>query len=295
MSSPDPLLDWTEVATELIGFLGLFMATGAVGFRFAVVGRLRTTVAEERAMLASAASRAAWLGLIGAVVGAALLVRNLPEMAGRQHTTVTGLLGHVPSAQLLVAFAALVVVGYTLVVARVGAGWAIAAVGVLGAALRAGLLGRWAGLINPVHAMAGGLWIGTLLMVVVAGLPAVGASALVPERRGGLAAEMVRAFSPLALCSAALLATMGVITAWRHLHRLDALWTTPYGYALIAKLCAVLGVLALGAYNWRRQSPRLGDEPGTRALGRSASTELIAALVVLILTAILVSLPSPKG
>jgi putative copper export protein len=105
----------------------------------------------------------------------------------------------------------------------------------------------------------------------------------------------VRAFSPLALCSAALLATMGVITAWRHLHRLDALWTTPYGYALIAKLCAVLGVLALGAYNWRRQSPRLGDEPGTRALGRSASTELIAALVVLILTAILVSLPSPKG
>jgi copper transport protein len=295
MTSPDPLLDWTEVSVELIGFLGLFMATGAVGFRFAVVGRLRAAVAEERAMLASAAARAAWLGLIGAVVDASLLVRDLPEIAGRQHTTVAGLLGHVPSAQLQVAFAALVVVGYTLVVARAGAGWAIAAVGVIGGALRAGLLGRWAGLVNPVHAMAGGLWIGTLLMVLVAGLPAVGASALAPERRGGLAAEMVRAFSPLALCSAALLATMGVITAWRHLHRLDALWTTPYGYALIAKLCAVLGVLALGAYNWRRQSPRLGDESGTRALGRSASTELIAALVVLILTAILVSLPSPKA
>ena len=86
-----------------------------------------------------------------------------------------------------------------------------------------------------------------------------------------------------------------MITAWRHLHRLDALWTTPYGYALIAKLCVVGGVLLLGAYNWRRQSPRLGDEASSRSLQRSATLELLVAAVVLVLTAILVSLPSPRG
>lgn len=294
MASPHPLLDWTEVATELISFLGLFLATGAVGFRFAVVGRLPAATPEERQMSASAAVRAAWFGLIGACVGAALLVRNLPGIAARHHTTIAGLLTHVPTTQLQAGFIALVVVGYILVLMRASAGWAIVAVGVVGGALRAGLLGFWGGIINPVHSTAGGLWIGTLAMVVFAGLPAIAGSALTPARRAAVVADMVRAFSPLALCSAGLLATMGVITAWRHLHRLDALWTTPYGDALIAKLCVVAGVLALGAYNWRRQTPRLGDETGTRALSRSASSELVAALIVLMITAILVSLPSPR-
>jgi putative copper export protein len=139
------------------------------------------------------------------------------------------------------------------------------------------------------------MWIGTLFMLVVAGLGTVLSGAVAPRQRGALTAAMVRAFSPVALGSAALLATMGVITAWQHLHRLEALWTTPYGYALIAKLCAVGGVLLLGAYNWRRQSPRLGDEASAGSLRHSATTELMAALVVLIVTAILVSLPSPKA
>jgi len=104
----------------------------------------------------------------------------------------------------------------------------------------------------------------------------------------------VNQFSPLALGSAAVLATFGVITAWRHLKRLDALWTTPYGYALIAKLCVVAGVVALGAWNWRRQKPRLGTEGGAIALKRSARAELALAGVVLVLTAVLVSLPSPR-
>jgi hypothetical protein len=43
---------------------------------------------------------------------------------------------------------------------------------------------------------------------------------------GALAAEMVNAFSPLALASAAVLAVFGAITAWTHLKVLAALWTT---------------------------------------------------------------------
>ena len=44
----------------------------------------------------------------------------------------------------------------------------------------------------------------------------------------------------------------GVITVWRHLKYLSALWTTPYGYALLLKLALVAAVFSLGAWNWRR-------------------------------------------
>ena len=63
---------------------------------------------------------------------------------------------------------------------------------------------------------------------------------------------------------------------------------------MIAKLCLVAGVVALGAWNWRRQKPRMGSEAGAIALRRSASAELTLAGAVLVVTAILVSLPTPK-
>jgi len=109
-----------------------------------------------------------------------------------------------------------------------------------------------------------------------------------------MVADLVNAFSPLALVSAAVLAAFGVITAWQHLHTLAALWTTPYGVTLVIKLLMVGIVLALGAWNWRRQRPLLGSESGAVKLRRTATSELIAAGVVLAITAILVSLPSPK-
>jgi copper transport protein len=130
--------------------------------------------------------------------------------------------------------------------------------------------------------------------MVVAALRPLRRSALDPVRRGELAAAMVRAFSPWALASFGTLAVFGLITAWRHLKRLDALWTTPYGYALIVKLCVVGVVLALGAWNWKRQIPKLGTEAGALELEKSATAELWVAFVVLMVTAILVSLPSPK-
>jgi putative copper export protein len=87
----------------------------------------------------------------------------------------------------------------------------------------------------------------------------------------------------------------GLITAWRHLHKLQALWTTPYGYTLIVKLVFVALVFLLGAWNWRRQRPILGTEPAAAAIRRSSAAELTVATIVLIITAVLVSLPSPKG
>jgi copper transport protein len=107
-------------------------------------------------------------------------------------------------------------------------------------------------------------------------------------------ADIVGRFSPVALGAAALLGITGVITAWRHLKYLSALWTTPYGYTLDAKLAVVAIVVGLGAWNWRRMSPRLGAEDAAHHLRRSAKAELTFAGIVLALTALLLSIPSPK-
>lgn len=290
-----PLLEWPGVATELVSFVGLFLALGAVGFRYAVARpSLAAPARAEHRVYASALRRAAALGLAGALVTTALLVRRLPEQAARKHLAVPAFLATTPLSAAQAGLLAIAVLGLAL--AAVGgrgarAGWLLALVGLVAGTLRAAFFGQWGRLVNPMHTLAGGLWIGTLFMLAAAGLPAAWRER---GRRDQLVAEMVRAFSPLALASGGTLVVFGVVTAWRHLPTVSALWTTPYGWALVAKLAVVAVVFALGALNWRRVGPALGTERATGTFRRSATAELAAAGVVLVLSAVLVSLPSPK-
>jgi putative copper export protein len=105
---------------------------------------------------------------------------------------------------------------------------------------------------------------------------------------------MVARFSLLGLGGSALLGITGLIAAWTQLNPLSSLWTTPYGYALMSKLFVVTIVVGLGAWNWRRVGPSLGKEGGALTIRRSALTELGFAVVVLLLRAILASVPSTK-
>lgn len=286
------LLDWADPPRELIGFIGLFFAAGAVGFRyFALKGR---EIEQDRPFYDDAARRAAVIGLVGAIVSLALAAWELPALAARQHTTVDALVTSDPATIMEIGFLIIALFGFALGVARMGAGWALAAIGVVAGALRSAFLGRWTALVNPVHSLAAGLWLGTLFVLVTAGLSALLANEQTRERRGAIAADMVNGFSPLALTMGAIVVIFGLITAWRHLHHVSALWTTPYGYALIVKLVFVALVFGLGAWNWRRQRPILGTEPAAVAIRRSSTAELTFAVIVLIVTAVLVSLPSPR-
>lgn len=292
----EPLLDFQGVFMELVGIVGAFATSGAVGFRYL---QLRTrppggSALEESAVMATAAARSARLGLAGLCVGALLLILRLPALAARRHTTIGALLTSDTALLLQVILLTLGLVGFALAAGRRGVGWALAAAAVIGLPLRGIVTGDLIRLVNPLHVLAGGLWIGTLAQLVGFGIGGVRASRLPDERKGVLVAGMVRGFSPLALGAFALLAVLGVVTAWRHLKHLEALWTTPYGCALLAKLAVVAGVIGLGAYNWKRLTPALGTEAASVALLRSARRELSLAGVVLVLTAVLVSLPSPK-
>jgi putative copper resistance protein D len=129
---------------------------------------------------------------------------------------------------------------------------------------------------------------------VVAGLSAVLRDTRTREQRGRLVADLVNGFSPLALTCGMVVVLSGAITAWKHLNPLTSLWTTPYGYALIVKLTLVAIVFGLGAWNWRRARPALGSEDAAHAVRRSSTAEISVAALVLVASAILVSLPSPK-
>ena len=218
---------------------------------------------------------------------------QLPHAAARAHLSTSELITTDPQTAAKCALLLAALAGFALASARRWSGWLLAAVGIVGGQLAPILSGKWSSLVNPVHALLAGLWIGTLAVLIVAGLSTVlrdGARG----QRGPIVADMVNGFSPLALTCGPLLVLTGLTTAWLHLKPLSSLWTTPYGYALLTKLCLVAVVFGLGAWNWRRQRPRLGSEESAHLIRRSASMEVATATLVLVVTAILVSLPSPK-
>ena len=142
-----------------------------------------------------------------------------------------------------------------------------------------------------LHIVAAGTWVGGLLCLVVAGLPALKAHG-VKEGSGqpGLPG-MVGAFSRVAVASVAVLALSGALNSWLHMESFGQLWTTPWGKALLAKLAVVVGVLGLGFYNWRFVRPALQETPRPGLLKAPAFLELALGILALVLTSFLVVQP----
>jgi copper transport protein len=158
-----------------------------------------------------------------------------------------------------------------------------------------------------LHLIATSVWLGGLAeMVVVA--PAI-AGAMPPEGRPKFVSALVGRFSAVALASVAVLIGTGVVASVLHLNRLDALWTTDYGRALLTKLLLLLPMLALAALNLFGVRPALARAATvTRALsqkGRALTTsaarawttltgavrgEFVLGLLILAATGVLTSL-----
>ncbi len=285
-----------KMALEYVGFLSYFAVYGALGFHFQVLKTLRR---ESGIRVAGSAvdrvdRRAGTIGFVGSLLMVLTLVAGLSERASAKGISMMDVVSAGGERQIFqIVCIAIFVISFALAAQRMQAAWLAACVTAAAFALRNIVTGRWFSLVNPLHEVAASLWLGTLTVLVFAGLTSVRRGTTSRNERGRLVAEMVSRFSPLALSAAALLGITGVTTAWRHLKHLDSLWTTPYGYALDVKLCVVLIVVSLGAWNWRRMKPRLGGEEAAIAIRRSATAELSFAAVVLAVTSLLVSVPSP--
>ena len=240
----EPLLTWSEPVTQFVSFVALFLAAGAVGFRYAAVRGRLTSHDDEQSVYAKATQRAATLGLVGAFIQAVLLVQQLSARAARAHLSIGQLVTTNPQTAAKCALLLTAIAGFAFASTRRWSGWPLAGVCIVGGQLGPILSGKWSSLVNPVHALVAALWIGTLSVLVLAGLTTVLRDA--PQvRRGPMVADMVNGFSPLALTCGPILVLSGLITAWLHLEPLSSLWTTPYGYALLTKLCLVALVFGL--------------------------------------------------
>jgi copper transport protein len=177
--------------------------------------------------------------------------------------------------------------------------WKLAALGAIGCALSPAISGhasstpRWralAILADALHVLGASSWLGTLAVLLMAGLTAARHEA--PLARGQFVRSLVNAYSPVALTSAGVALVTGAFAAWLHVGTIPNLWGTRYGITLLVKL-VVLSVVALtGFYNWRFVRRRLGTDAAMTTLRRSASVETAVAVIVLLVTAILVASPT---
>jgi putative copper export protein len=195
--------------------------------------------------------------------------------------------------------AGLAVCGLLVAMRGRASGWAIAGVAAVGLALGSSLLGHagaadrlrtLAVVDDSLHVLSASAWLGSLLWLMLAALGRNGVSAREVNVR---TRALVNAFSPLALTCAAIVVITGIISAWLRLESLAALWSSTYGQVLMAKIVALIAVLAAGSYNWKVAQPALGTARGDSPFRQAATAELVSGLVVLVVTAILVATPPP--
>lgn len=136
-----------------------------------------------------------------------------------------------------------------------------------------------------LHVVAAGLWLGAL-----AGLLYLGRDASEPPL-----VQALGHFSVQARLSVAALVLSGAFASWLHLPGPAALVETSWGRLLGLKLLLVVTMLALGAYNWRRLSPRAHEPGGGATLVRAALGEVMVGVLVLAVTAVLAGTSPPLG
>lgn len=258
-----------------------------------------------------ASARAATLGLTAAaVLGAAAFARLLAQsyaMHGPEEPLNGSMMLAMVSRTIwgwgwLLQVSAVIVAVAGFALARSGRrlGWPLAALAAVALAFTPALSGHAAStprltgaaiIADGLHVIGAGGWLGSLLVVLVAGIPA--AVSLAEAERGAAVADVVNAFSPTALIFAGLAAATGVFAAWLHVGAWASLWQSDYGRLVLVKLIVLSIVAGTGAFNWRRVRPRLGDDLGTKRIRRSATVEVAVAVVVLLVTAILVATPPP--
>jgi putative copper export protein len=291
---PPPGFSYTDALMELIRFVGSFLAIGAIGFRFGIVRRTRGMTDEARTILR--ADNAALIGILGVLllVLSALGGPYLSAIADNK-SFAEALPRNLNPFEFKLTMLAVAFIGFALVRATPSFGWILAAIAVLFAILQPLYTGRnFSGRVNAVHVLAASSWLGTLLILSLVGIRGLIRSTASGAQRAQLVADLVNSFSPLALTASMIVAITGATTAWLHLKRISALWTTSYGLALVIKLVLVLIVVLLGAWNWKRVRPSLGSEGTEHTIRRSSTMELTFAALVLIATSVLVTLPSPR-
>jgi putative copper export protein len=314
VSASFSLVDAAFVAARWGWFAATFLLLGAgsyAPFLFRARTALHTTdpeVAGELARRAATIGLAASLTLLAlAIVRLYLQARTLvdptePVTAEFLRAVLSSSWGRGWLRQT--AMAALAMLAFVAARSKTGSriGWFVASAAGGGLGFTAGMTGHAntarAGtgglLLDAAHVWAGGLWLGGLAVMLIAGLGACHRAK--PEERPPLIRALVADFSRRALVFGPLTIGLGI---WLAAHYLGWRWPfhlaeSTYGWVLGGKLAALAGVAALGGYNWRITQPRLARDGGESRVRRFSALELFFGGVLLAITAVLVALPLPE-
>jgi copper transport protein len=137
-----------------------------------------------------------------------------------------------------------------------------------------------------VHMIAGACWAGGLVLLIL----------LIRERRDDPPVLLARRYSTVALTAIAVVVATGLLRGVSELGGIGQLvhiWDSSYGRTLAIKVAVVLVLIALGAINRYRSVGRLATDPSP--LRRIASTEVVAAVGIVLLTATLTSFAPPTN
>ena len=144
--------------------------------------------------------------------------------------------------------------------------------------------------LDAAHVATAGIWIGGLLVVLFAGIPALIRSG---EGAHAAIAGMVHSFHPVALFCVPVVVLSGLGSAWLRLGSPAALFGSRYGLVLVVKLLLVLCLAALGMHNSVRARRRLGTAEATRDFRITAWSEVAIGAAVLAATTMLIITPPP--
>ena len=305
-------MEW--IVARWVTFIATMLAVGACAVGLAVMPRVESDIVTRQ----SIGREVAWVG-IGAVV--ALLPAACMRLADQVLALrspgdpwFTGIEALLTSTTWGTGFfwqsasSALAGVGFWLVSRTPKARWPWlpATLGAFGLCVTPAMQGHAIGAENAsiltvasdiAHVAGASLWLGSLGVIALLGIALPNADGIVSPARRDRAETRLRLLIPLippvGIPGVALLLGSGLLATYMHLRALRDLWTVPWGLYVLAKLVLVSVIVLLGALNWRRFGPRMTTTAGVDVMRKSLVTELLLALLVLLVTAVLVVTPLP--
>ena len=153
-------------------------------------------------------------------------------------------------------------------------------------------------LVDAIHFAAASAWVGGLVHFAL-GLTSLGD--LSAKDRTGLTSILLPRFSALALSSVAVLIVTGVVAGLARVGSWSALFGTPYGRTLVVKLAIAAPMIALGANNLLRVTPRMrrgastgGDSTLVQTFRRYVRAEAYLGAGLFLSVAVLTALPPAR-
>ena len=302
------------IAVRFALYADLLVLTGWAAFGLHRPRRSRRgieAVKSSRRWFAAGAGAGIIFSLLGLFATAASMA-NLPVKALDKESVDAVLMGTAFGTALIVrcAMLTLAVVAALLLQRSAAFGWILAAASAIAAASLAwnghgvaddGTAG-WAHLFaDVVHLLAAGFWVGALLALIVLLFRPF---RLMDAEHLTFSNEALAGFSGLGTIAVAAILVSGLVNSWFLVGpgNIPSLWTTRYGWLLLAKIGLFGAMLGLAAANRFRLTPGLSAAIGrgkhreaVSALRRSLALEAGSATVILAIVAWLGTLESPAS